>query len=232
MSELESKESEQHAGTERIGIIGGTFDPIHYAHLAIAEEVYHALQLTRVLFVPAGQPPHKTGQIITAPEHRLAMLKLAIASNPHFAFSLVDMQRTGPSFTVDTLRLLQQECGPRTQLYFVLGEDTLRDLPTWHDPAGVIAQAMLVALLRPGYSDVLANRESLEKRLPGLDARLLTLDGPRMELSSSELRQRVIDGRPIKYQTPEAVEEYIYRHGLYHNSTSDEEESKHATHAI
>jgi nicotinate-nucleotide adenylyltransferase len=226
------KKSEQPADVKRIGIIGGTFDPIHYAHLAIAEEVYHALHLTRVLFVPAGQPPHKVGQPITSPEHRLAMLKLAIASNPHFAFSLVDMQRIGPSYTVDTLRLLQQEYGSQTQLYFILGEDILPDLPNWYDPAGVIAQAILVALRRPGYSGILDNRADLDRRLPGLNARLLTLDGPRMELSSSELRQRVIDGRPIKYQTPDAVEEYIYRHGLYHISTSDQEESKHATHTI
>ncbi len=209
--------AEETAG-ERIGIIGGTFDPVHYAHLAIAEEVYTALKLARIVFVPAGQPPHKPEDGITPVQQRLTMLKLAIASNPHFALSLVDVQRTGPSYTVDTLRLLRHELGSRAEFYFIIGGDSLKDLPDWREPAGILAQAIIVALLRPGYTEVSGQREQLEARLPSLKQRLITLDGPRMDISSTDLRRRVADGRPIKYQTPETVEKYIFRQSLYRNA--------------
>ena len=204
----------------RVGILGGTFDPVHYAHLAIAEEVYYRLKLEHLLFVPAGHPPHKAQQAITATHHRLAMLKLALASNPHFRLSLVDLQRPGPSYTVETLRLLRQEWGSRVELYFIIGSDSLKDLPTWHDPAGILNQAMIVALVRPGIAAESDMRAKLEARLPTLHQRLLMLDGPGMDISSTELRQRAAEGRPIKYQLPEAVEKYILQHHLY-QSTPD-----------
>lgn len=217
--------------SERIGILGGTFDPVHYAHLAIAEEVYCALNLMRVLFVPAGQPPHKLGEQITPAEHRVAMLELAIRANPHFALSLVDVERAGPSYTVDTLCLLRRAWGPDAELYFVIGGDSLKDLPTWYDPAGIIAQATIVALLRPGYADVSDERAKLAARLPGIEQRLVVVEGPRMDLSSTELRRRVAAGRPIKYQTPEAVEDYIRRHRLYQR-TEGRQKDAHAADAI
>jgi nicotinate-nucleotide adenylyltransferase len=229
MEELSQK------GSERIGIIGGTFDPVHYAHLAIAEEVYAALKLARMIFVPAGEPPHKTERRITPAQHRVAMLELAIATNPHFSLSLVDVRRPGPSYTVETLRRLRQEWGPGVELYFVIGGDSLRDLPDWYDPAGIIEQATIVALMRPGYADITRERERLAARLPGIQQRLIILEGPRMELSSSELRRRVAEGRPIKYQTPEVVEEYILRHRLYRESEErceDIQEDAHATHTV
>lgn len=200
---------------ERIGIIGGTFDPVHYAHLAIAEEVYCTLKLSRVVFVPAGEPPHKTGLPITPTEQRLAMLRLALAGNPHFALSLVDLQRPGPSYTVDTLRLLRQEMGPLVDFYFIIGGDSLQDFPHWYDPEGILAQATIVALMRPGYTHIHTSSKHLEMLLPGLEQRLITLAGPKMEISSTDLRQRVCEGKPIKYQTPEAVEAYIFAHQLY-----------------
>lgn len=216
--------SEQQALTdesvsERIGLLGGTFDPVHYAHLAIAEEVYVALKLTRVLFVLAGQPPHKQGEIITPVQQRLAMLELAIAGNPHFALSLVDVQRDGPSYTVDTLRLLRQEWGARAEFFFIIGGDSLEDLPNWYKPGEILAQTRLVALMRPGYTEISDERRArLETRLPALKQRLIVLEGPRMDLSSTELRQRVASGRPVKYQVPEAVEAYILRQGLYRDN--------------
>lgn len=227
----------EQAEIERIGVIGGTFDPVHYAHLAIAEEVYFALKLARIVFVPAGQPPHKVGYRVTPAEQRVAMLEQAIGGNPHFALSLVDVQRAGPSYTVDTLRLLHREWGPRAELYFVIGGDSLRDLPTWYDPAGVIAQTTIVALLRPGYENVERHRAELAARLPGIQQRLITLEGPHMDISSTELRQRVAEGRPIKYQTPEVVERYILQHGLYRNGATgnmleQKQEDAHATNAI
>jgi nicotinate-nucleotide adenylyltransferase len=200
---------------ERIGILGGTFDPVHYAHLAIAEEVYCALQLRRVLFVPAGQPPHKEGEHITAADQRVAMLSLALGSNPHFALSLVDVQRAGPSYTVDTLRLLHHEWGSQAHFYFIIGGDSLQDLPTWHDPAGIVQQATIVALTRPGYPAVEAVRTALLARLPGSQGRLLTVEGPQIDLSATRLRQRVAAGRPIRYQTPDEVADYICRYRLY-----------------
>jgi nicotinate-nucleotide adenylyltransferase len=215
----------------RIGILGGTFDPVHYAHLAIAEEVYCALHLTRVLFVPAGQPPHKLGEPITPAEHRVAMLELAIRPNPHFSLSLVDIERDGPSYTVDTLRLLRNELGADADLYFVIGGDSLRDLPTWYDPVGILDQATIVALLRPGYADVEAERAPLVARLSALEQRLIVVEGPRMDLSSTELRRRVATGRPIKYQTPDEVEDYIRRHRLYQKIEGRQEDA-HAAHAL
>ncbi len=232
-----SEDSGTQREIERIGVLGGTFDPVHYAHLALAEEVYCALKLARVVFVPAGQPPHKMGYHVTPVGQRVQMLEQAIAANPHFALSLVDVRRAGPSYTVDTLRLLREEWGARAELYFVIGGDSLRDLPTWHDPAGVIAQATIVALMRPGYSEIERSSSELAARLPGIEKRLLTLEGPRMDISSTDLRQRVAEGRPIRYRTPEGVEKYILRHGLYRRGTDEDTPGQkqgdaHATNAI
>src|SRR5579863_1644652 len=194
----------------RVGVIGGTFDPIHYGHLAIAEEVYSQLDLAEVVFVPAGQPPHKMGEKISAARHRLAMLALAIAPNPHFSISQVDLQRIGPSYTVEMLRLLQAQWGNQTAIYFIIGWDSLEELLTWHDPAGILERlTFLVAVQRPGYQEASGYREELEARLPTITQRLLTVSAPQLEIASTDLRQRVAEGRPITYQTPETVERYI-----------------------
>ncbi|MFL5624244.1 MAG: nicotinate-nucleotide adenylyltransferase [Ktedonobacteraceae bacterium] len=216
--------------TRRIGLLGGTFDPIHYGHLVVAEEVRAALNLIEMIFVPAGQPPHKQGEIITPAAHRLAMLELAITSNPHFSISLVELDRPGPSYTVDTLRLLRQQWGAQTALYFVIGWDGLEELSSWYDPEGILEQVThLVAIHRPGYEEVSGYRTRLEERLPALKQRLLTTSAPQLDISATDLRQRVAEGRPIKYQTPEAVEYYIAQHGLYRQKT--EGRVFHGTHA-
>ena len=202
----------------RVGLMGGTFDPIHYGHLVMAEEVRATLDLTEMVFVPAGQPPHKPGRTITAAEHRLAMLELAIASNPHFTISLVDLERTGPSYTAETLQLLHEQWGANTAIYFVIGWDSLEYLLTWHDPAGILEQlTYLAAVHRPGHTEVPGYLEALEARLPGIKQRLLTVPAPQLDISATDLRQRVAEERPIKYQTPEAVEQYIVQHSLYRN---------------
>src|SRR5256885_16972086 len=137
-----------------IGVIGGTFDPIHFGHLVIAEEVYATLNLAKMVFVPAGQPPHKPGQIVTPAPDRLTMLELAIGSNPHFVISRVDLDRPGPSYTVETLRLLRIQWGRQTALYFIIGWDSLEELTTWYDPAGILEQlTYLVAVHRPGHQE-------------------------------------------------------------------------------
>ena len=202
--------------TRRVGILGGTFDPVHYGHLVIAEEVRAALALTEVIFVPTGDPPHKQGEHITAARHRLAMLELALAANPFFAISLVDMDRPGPNYTVETLRLLRAQWRAATDMYFIIGWDSLEDFPTWYDPGGILKQlAHLVAVHRPGYTEEPSYREHLERRVPGIAERLLAVPAPQLEISATDLRQRVAAGRPIKYQLPETVERYIYEHLLY-----------------
>lgn len=202
--------------TRRVGLMGGTFDPIHYGHLAVAEEVRFTLDLAEMVFVPAGQPPHKQGVMVTAAHHRVTMLELALASNPHFRISHIDIERPGPSYTVDTLRLLHEQWGEGTGLYFVIGWDSLEYLLTWHDPAGILAQlAALVAVRRPGYEDEPGYLERMEQRLPGLRQRLLVVPAPQLDISATDLRKRVAEGRPIKYQVPERVERYITDHKLY-----------------
>jgi nicotinate-nucleotide adenylyltransferase len=204
------------ANIRRIGVLGGTFDPVHYGHLVIAEEVYATLELTEMVFVPTGQPPHKTQEVITPAEHRLAMLELAIASNPHFTISRVDLDRPGPSYTVDTLRLLHKQWGEETAIYFVIGGDSLEDFLSWYDAAGILKQlTYLVAVRRPGYNESEEYYDRLEARLPGIKQRLLVVEAPQFEISATDLRLRVAEGRPIKYQTPESVEKYIKEFGLY-----------------
>ncbi len=206
-------------GKRHVGLMGGTFDPVHYGHLVIAEEVCASLDLAEMVFVPAGEPPHKQGEVVTEARHRIAMLELAIASNPHFAISRVDVERPGPSYTVETLRLLREQWGMQTLIYFVIGWDSLEELPTWYNPGGILEQlAYLVAVHRPRHEEQPGYREQLEKRLPELKHRLLTMPAPQLDISATDLRQRVAEGRPIKYQTPEAVEAYIAQHGLYRGS--------------
>ncbi len=207
-------------GTQRIGLMGGTFDPIHYGHLVVAEEVRARLDLAEMFFVPAGQPPHKQGDFITPAHHRLAMLELAISSNPHFSISLVDLDRPGPSYTVDTLRLLRQWWGEEVALYFVIGWDSLEELSSWFEPERILEQVThLVAVHRPGYEEAPQYRSRLEQRLPMLRQRMLSMPAPQLEISATDLRQRVAEGRPVKYQIPEAVERYIAEHGLYSQRT-------------
>lgn len=196
----------------RLGVFGGTFDPIHHGHLVAAEEVRARLNLDKVLFVPAGLPPHKLDVDITPTRHRLAMLKLAIASNPGFAMSRVDVDRHGPCYTVETLALLHDEYGPGTELFFLMGMDSLVELITWREPERVIRLAWIVVVGRPGFE---ADINELNKVLPGAKERIRIVDTPLMEVASRDIRMRVREGLPIRYQVPEAVEKYIREHDLY-----------------
>lgn len=202
--------------TQRVGLMGGTFDPIHYGHLVVAEEVRATLNLASLVFLPAGQPPHKQGAIVSEVEHRLAMLRLAIASNPHFDISLVDIERAGPSYTVDTLRLLRQQWGAGKELYLIIGWDSLEELATWHQPEQILQQlSALVAVHRPGYTAEPADRARLAQQLPGLQRCLIAMPAPQYAISATDIRRRVTEGRPLKYQVPEPVEQYILQRGLY-----------------
>lgn len=217
------------APQRQFGVLGGTFDPIHIGHLIIAQEAVSALQLDRLFFLPAGDPPHKRNRHIAPAADRLRMVELAIADNPAFALSRVDVERSGPSYTVDTLKLLHEQWGSATDIYFVIGWDMLDDLLTWHDPAGVIQQAdKLVAVHRPGYEYDPRYLAHLEAVLPGMLQRLVLLEAPQMAISSSDLRQRVATGRSVRYQVPEAVEHYMQAHGLYRQLQREEQVSGHS----
>ena len=196
----------------RTGILGGTFDPIHYGHLVIAEDARVYLNLERVLFVPAYQPPHKPDRPYSAFEHRVRMTELAIANNPHFAISLIEARRSGPSYTVDTVRQLQVELGSEAELYFVMGMDSLCNILTWHEPSQLLTMCRIVVAGRAGYK---ADLPALEKALPGLSEKLELINTPELSISSTDLQQRVRHGLPIKYQLPANVERYIYEHKLY-----------------
>jgi nicotinate-nucleotide adenylyltransferase len=196
----------------RIGILGGTFDPIHVGHLIIAEEVRTRLGLSQVVFVPAGLPPHKRGWAIAAPEHRLQMIKLAIAGNPHFSLSRLDIDRSGPSFTVDTVHLLLDAWGADAEIYFIMGSDSLAELPTWHQPERLMRLCHIVAVGRPGYR---VDLTELNRLLPGATTLIRMMDTPALDVSSTDIKRRVREGRSIRYLVPRAVERYIQEHSLY-----------------
>ncbi len=196
----------------RLGILGGTFDPPHSGHLGAALEALHQLALDRVLWVPAGAPPHKPSQPITPGHHRLVMLERAMAGNPHLSISTVDLERPGPCYTVDTLALLRAEYGPQPEFYFIEGADSLVDLPTWYRPRQLLDLCRFAVVRRPGVE---IDLEALEARLPGLRARVHFVEMPLLEISSTDLRRRVRQGRPISYLVPPGVEAYIQEQGLY-----------------
>jgi nicotinate-nucleotide adenylyltransferase len=196
-----------------IGVLGGTFDPVHLGHLIIAEEVRVQLKLEKVLFVPSGHPWLKEDGVVTSTQHRVAMLRLALASNPRFQISMVDVEREGPSYTVDTLADLNRQFGESASFFFILGWDSLRDLHLWKDPARIMQKCRLVAVGRPGSAK--PRLSALEAELPGISQRVLLLPKPLIGISSSEIRQRVAQGLSIKYLVPEAVERYIREKGLY-----------------
>jgi len=196
----------------RLGIMGGTFDPIHHAHLVAAEEARHQLGLGLVLFMPAGDPPHKPGRPVSTACHRLRMLELAIAGKPYFAVSSVDLNRPGPSYTVEALHLLRREWGPTPVFFFVEGADSLTEILNWYHPERLIELTEIAVVDRPGAQVDLTD---LELRLPGLSARLHWVRMPSLDISASDIRARVRDGRPISYLVPAAVEAYIVEHGLY-----------------
>lgn len=191
---------------ERLGILGGTFDPIHFGHLAIAEEARERLGLARVLFIPAGQPPHKPRGRADA-EERCRMTELAIADNPAFAVSRVEIDRPGRSYTVETLRELHARY-PEADFTLIIGADMALEFHLWRDYEGILAQAGVVAITRPGYD--LAGLEQLPTA-----GRLSPLDAPGLYISSTDLRTRIRDGRSIRYLVPAAVRAYIAEQRLY-----------------
>ena len=196
--------------TSRIGILGGTFDPIHIGHLAIAEDVRVTLQLDRVLFVPAAQQPFKRERIVASAADRLAMVERACAENTTFTASPVEIARAGISYTVTTLETLTATLDG--EVFFILGADALAELPRWHQANRLSELAHFVTVKRPGFTLAV---EQLRAALPGFDQRLTVLDGPRLDISSSEIRERAALGRSLRYLVPDSVIDYLSQHNLY-----------------
>lgn len=199
------------AVTERVGVFGGTFDPIHLGHLIAAEDARERLGLDEVLFIPAGQPWFKAGAAVSAAQHRLAMARLAVKGNPRFRVSDIEIRRPGPSYTIDTLEALAAE-RPGAELYVLLGLDALREMRRWRDPGRVFAMARVVGMARPGASLDFAE---LDAAAPDAVHRALIVDGPRVDISGTDIRRRIAAGLSVRYRLPSDVADYARRHGLY-----------------
>ena len=196
-----------------IGMLGGTFDPIHIGHLILAEEVRAKLNLAEVLFVPAGQPWLKVDSPISPAEHRVEMVRLAIADKPYFKLSTMEIERAGSTYTVDTLAELKARLKAGDELFFILGWDNLAELPRWRQPSRLVTMCRLVAIPRPGYP--LPDLKALEASIPGLSQRVTLIDKPEIDISASAIRDRVARGLSIHHLVPEPVDEYIRQHKLY-----------------
>jgi len=198
-----------------IGVLGGTFDPIHIGHLKVAEEAIARLDLPRILFMPAGQPWLKlnNANAISPVPHRLEMVRLAISSNPRFKLSTLEIERSGPTYTVDTIAQLQSQIGAGDEIFFILGWDNLMQLPQWHQPQRLIEMCRLVAVPRVDFP--LPDLPALEKELPGIKERVILFDKPRIDINASEIRRRAAQGKSISDFVPKAVESYIKEHSLY-----------------
>jgi nicotinate-nucleotide adenylyltransferase len=201
----------------KTGILGGTFDPIHKGHLAVAEEVRLRLNLDEVLFIPVGRPWRKASSPILPARHRVEMVRLAITDRPSFRVSTIEVEREGPSYTVDTLEEIHLGLGGTDEIFFIVGWDSLTELPNWRRPERIIRLCQLVAVPRPGYFP--PDLKSLEDSVPDIRERVILLNGPEVDVSASQIRQRVASGLPISGLVPEAVEKYIREHGLYLEST-------------
>lgn len=195
-----------------LGILGGTFDPIHMGHLRMAEHVFQRMELESIVFIPAYVPPHKLGQDFAPAQDRYAMTELAVADNPHFTVSDMELKRTGVSYTIDTIRQLHAQYEDR-ELNFIIGADSVAQLHTWHNIEEMLELTRFVAVWRPGYEG--AMEEMVRHLGEQAKERVLLLDTPVYDISSTEIRTRIRQGLGLAGLVPPAVERYIYEHGLY-----------------
>lgn len=198
----------------RVALMGGTFDPIHFGHLIIAQEALSQFSLDEVIFIPAGQPPHKRNRIITPYEHRLTMTKLAIDSNPNFSISSLENERMGPSYTIDTVKYFIELLPHGSEVFFITGADAILDIPTWKDYQELIGLCNFIAATRPGYS--LEKIKSVLHEIPTqLVNKIHPMQVPLMDISSTDIRQKIFDNKSVRYQVPEKVLNYILENKLY-----------------
>ena len=195
----------------RIGVFGGTFDPIHMGHLIVAEDARAALELDKVLFIPAGQPWFKSYRQITEAHHRLAMVRLAVEDNPDFDVSDIEIRRSGPSYTVDTLAELHEQYA-NAEFIVILGVDALREIDRWNQPRKLFELASVAGMARPGAT---VNLSVLHAAIPGSSSRIQLLDSALIDISGTDIRRRVAAGRSVRYRVPAAVERYVREQGLY-----------------
>lgn len=200
----------------RIGVMGGTFDPVHYGHLVTAEAARGEYGLDHVLFVPSGVSPHKDPQNVSDAEHRYLMTVLATLTNPHFGVSRVDIDRKGITYTIDTLLLLKKQYSNDTRLFFITGADVIVEAMTWKDSKGLLQLSEFIAATRPGFK---FKSDKVEKWFMQQHKRLHQLQVPAMAISSTDIRNRVKAQKSIRYLVPETVESYIRKNNLYLNST-------------
>ncbi|MCB9453646.1 MAG: nicotinate (nicotinamide) nucleotide adenylyltransferase [Anaerolineaceae bacterium] len=206
---------------QRVGILGGTFDPPHLGHLILAEYAADALGLTDLLIVPAGDPPHKQHEMKTPIHHRLEMLKLATQDNPSFRISRVDIDRAGPHYSLEMVRIIQQMY-PEADLFFVMGGDSFHDLPSWYQPEELIRLCRLGVMRRP-LDGIEADMHAAV--LPGLAARTIMIDAPILQISSSDIVERIRAGRSVRYLVPDIVLTYIKANRLYQNQAATYEKT-------
>jgi nicotinate-nucleotide adenylyltransferase len=190
-----------------LGVLGGTFDPIHYGHLIIAQSLVEELNLAQMLFLLSAHPPHKKTSAIAPWQDRLQMMKLALQGNPHFQTSDVELKQHGPSYTVETMKLLQSRYAQRYRVLFIVGADSILEIFTWREPERLLDSRSLVVVPRPGCD--------LRKLDPRVAEKVTVVHAPLIEISSSDIRQRISQGRSIQYLTPEEVTRYIRGHNLY-----------------
>lgn len=225
--------STQHSGILRLGLLGGSFNPVHNGHLAIARRTLEVLRLDQILFIPTSQPPHKPNGSLAPVQDRFEMVRLAIASEPSFASSDVEIRRPGKSYSIDTVHLLQQKYGAQAQLFFLIGIDAFLDFPSWRDPLTLLELCAFVVLSRPGLSFQSLSTVALLPAIPqsslaDLDAgrisqlevplkqqRLTLLQLPPCAVSASDIRARILRGLPTANLLPPLVESYILQHHLY-----------------
>ncbi|CDX03270.1 Nicotinate-nucleotide adenylyltransferase [Desulfitobacterium hafniense] len=201
------------APPKRIGIMGGTFDPLHYGHLVAAEMARHEFALEKVIFIPTGNPPHKVGRRVTSPGDRYEMVKRAVQDNSFFEVSDLEIQRKGYSYTVDTLKELH-ELYPQHELYFITGADAFREIFTWREVQSVLSLSHFIGASRPGF-DPHEFLEELKRDYPEFLPHMHLFDVPALAISSTDIRSRVKEGKPIRYLLPESVRLYIEETGLY-----------------
>lgn len=198
---------------KRLGIMGGTFDPIHYGHLVTAEAARSRFDLDMVVFVPSGKPPHKKDYPVTTSEQRYLMTVVAVVTNQYFDVSRMEIDRAGFSYTIDTIKQLRQEF-PETELYFITGADAVLEILSWKSMSEILDDCHLIAATRPGY-ELDGMRNDLKKAVGHNINKIHSIEVPALAISSTGVRKRVAQGQPIKYLLPEAVEQYIFKNGLY-----------------
>ena len=199
-------------GKKRVGIFGGTFDPIHIGHLIVVETIMDEFHLDKVVFIPAAVPPHKLDKQISPAKHRYMMTMLATCSNPRFQVSDMEMHRQGPSYSRDTLAQLIEEHGRDTEFYFIVGADSVEKLHTWNRIDELLTMCHFIGASRPGC---MPDMEKIAQRFGPLAEKIHCLETPELEISSTEIRHRVGQKRTIRYIVPETVEQYIYKEKLY-----------------